>query len=383
MEMSLPFAVMLGVHVLTQNRDHLRSPARPAVQACLCFGAAVAILVGMIESQSRMGFIASVAALFVIGVLAARSRYSARGASWRFRLWVLAAAAMAALAFFILPSGQLLTRFASLPIDSGLVQEGPLDQDLSGARLQIYKESLPIVADYAAAGCGLGAFESCYLPYKKGAPWNTNGYVHGDYIQLMAEFGLPAFACLVALAALAYGSALRRTKSRNPGRWLAIACVGALSAILLHSFADWNLYMPANGLLAVWVAAIARECERLASIPGGPRPRVRFHQRPDYRRPEAGSRGGRQRATGAGTGRRHRPREERQVDGSAHGELAVAETGAGAPERAGHHDNEGPARPRHHRRPSRLRPAPVRGGGSYDGAHTAARWPLVYRGPPG
>jgi hypothetical protein len=63
----------------------------------------------------------------------------------------------------------------------------------------------------------------------------------------------------VALTLLAYGSALRRTKSRNPGRWLSIACVGALSAILLHSFVDFNLYVPANGFLAVWVAAMARE----------------------------------------------------------------------------------------------------------------------------
>ena len=63
------------------------------------------------------------------------------------------------------------------------------------------------------------------------------------------------------------------------------------------------------------------------------------------------------------------------------GELAVAEAGPGAPERAGHHDDEGAARPRHHRRAPGLRAAPVRSGGAYDGAHPAARWPLVHRGP--
>jgi O-antigen ligase len=259
LEMSLPFAVMLGVHVLTGSRDHLRSPARPAVQACLCFGAAVAMLVSVIESQSRMGFTASMAALFVIGALAARSRHSTKGASGRRWLWVVGAVAMAGIAFFALPSGQLLTRFASLPQESGLVQEGPAGQELGWTRLQIWKETLPLIADYPVTGCGLGAFESCFLPYKKAAPWNTNGFTHEDYLQLMAEFGLPAFACLVALAVLAYGSALRRTKARHPARWLSIACAGALSAILLHGFADWNLYSPANGLLAVWVAAMARE----------------------------------------------------------------------------------------------------------------------------
>ena len=121
--------------------------------------------------------------------------------------------------------------------------------------------------------------------------------------------------------------------------------------------------------------------ERLARRPGGPRARFRFHQRPDHRRTQAGGRGGRQRAAGAGTGGRHRPREERQVDGRAHGELAVAEAGAGAPERAGHHDDEGSARPRHHCRAPGLRTAPVRSGGAYDGAHPAAGWPVVHCGP--
>jgi hypothetical protein len=176
LEMSLPFAVMLGVHVLTQNRDHLRSPARPAVQACLCFGAAVAMLVSVIESQSRMGFTASVLGLFVIGALAARSHYSAQGNRRRPWLLVVGAAAMAALAFLALPSGQLLTRFASLPSEAVWVQESPADHDVPATRMQLSKDALPVVSDYAVTGCGLGAFESCFLPYKKAAPWNTNGF---------------------------------------------------------------------------------------------------------------------------------------------------------------------------------------------------------------
>ena len=55
--------------------------------------------------------------------------------------------------------------------------------------------------------------------------------------------------------------------------------------------------------------------ERLAGIPGNPRPRVVVDHRPDVRDAQAGRGGGRQRAAGARTGRRHQPREERQVDG--------------------------------------------------------------------
>src|ERR1035438_9175559 len=62
-------------------------------------------------------------------------------------------------------------------------------------------------------------------------------------------------------------------------------------------------------------------------------------------------------------------------------QLAVAETGAGASQRAGYHDDQGAARPRHNRRAAWLRLAAVGGGGAYDGPHTAARWPLVHRRP--
>ena len=60
--------------------------------------------------------------------------------------------------------------------------------------------------------------------------------------------------------------------------------------------------------------------------------------------PQAGGRGDGQRAAGAGTGRRHRPREE----------CGVYRRRSGAPERAG------TARPRHHRRAARPRATPVR-----------------------
>jgi hypothetical protein len=37
---------------------------------------------------------------------------------------------------------------------------------------------------------------------------------------------------------------------------LAIACAGSFTAILLHSFVDFNLYVPANSLLFAWIAGI-------------------------------------------------------------------------------------------------------------------------------
>ena len=80
---------------------------------------------------------------------------------------------------------------------------------------------------------------------------------------------------------------------------------------------------------------------------------------------QAGRQGCGQRPAGARAGRLRHACERRRFQKRPPGELALAPAGAGSPERAGHHHHEEPTRPRHHRRASGLRPAPVRSGGAY------------------
>ena len=249
LEMSLPFSLMLGFQSLAGNRSRLETPAWPTIRACLFFGMSAVMLVSVINSQSRMGFISVLVSLLVMGLVGVSSHYSGGGSAWRRWLPVIVVPAIIGAAFVFLPSDQLIGRFASL----ASTQEPSED-----TRRELWKETLPLVKAYPLAGCGLGGYESCFLPYKTVAPGYTADFAHNDYLQVTAEFGLPAFVLLIALALMAYGTALRRTAIDNPGRFLAIACVGSLSAILLHSFVDFNLYMPANAMLATWVGALAR-----------------------------------------------------------------------------------------------------------------------------
>ena len=39
-------------------------------------------------------------------------------------------------------------------------------------------------------------------------------------------------------------------------RYLGIACIAALVAILAHSFTDYNFYIPANAMLVAWIAGV-------------------------------------------------------------------------------------------------------------------------------
>jgi O-antigen ligase len=92
----------------------------------------------------------------------------------------------------------------------------------------------------------------------------TVDFAHNDYLQLLAELGLAGFAIGAALAFSIVSMGLRGAmKSSDPeGRYFAVACVGALSAIAVHSLVDFNLYIPANAMLLAWIAGMAVEsCE--------------------------------------------------------------------------------------------------------------------------
>jgi hypothetical protein len=71
-----------------------------------------------------------------------------------------------------------------------------------------------------------------------------------------------------------------------------------------------------------------------------------------------------------------RPRARR-----ARRELALGPAGADTAEQPGHYHHQGSSRPSDPRGASGLWPPVVRSGGFYDGAHSAARRPLVRRGP--
>ena len=86
----------------------------------------------------------------------------------------------------------------------------------------------------------------------------TDDFAHNDYLQLLAELGWVGFAIGATLAFSVVRMAVQRAvRSADPeARYFALACAGALAAILVHSFADFNFYIPANAMLLAWIAGM-------------------------------------------------------------------------------------------------------------------------------
>jgi len=251
LEMALPFAVVYPVALSRRTRSRGHSPVAPALGACGVWALAGLMFAGIVHSFSRMGFVAALSSLFVMGTLAFGTRQLSWVAASRKRQIVTVGlvAALVLVGFVFLPPDKLILRFAQIASVEGLTAEG---------RINLWAATIPLIKAYPFFGCGLGGYETAFMRFKAFDPLLTDDFAHNDYLQLLAELGVMGFAIGATLAFSVVRTAVRRAVgSRDPGaRYFAVACAGALAAILVHSLADFNLYIPANAMLLVWIAGM-------------------------------------------------------------------------------------------------------------------------------
>jgi O-antigen ligase len=238
LEMALPLSIMCAVSVYRKGRSTASS-----LKTCSILAVATLILVAIIYSFSRMGFVACLVSLFILGILALKNRVTKR---WLAGGLVLC---LALLAFIYLPPDQLIERFGKLWDGEELTTEG---------RLYIWEESLPLLKAYPLFGVGLGGFESAFYRYQKSVPSRRVDFAHNDYLQYLAELGLIGYLIAAALIGRVFITACRNRKMDEDSEehTLATACIAALAAILIHSFVDFNLYVPANAMTMAWISGI-------------------------------------------------------------------------------------------------------------------------------
>ncbi len=146
-----------------------------------------------------------------------------------------------------------------------------LERDSSApvsVRSLIWESTVDMWKDHRWVGVGPGQFDHAFQYYRHSEVQERPGWVHNDFLQLLAEYGLIGFGLIGSgLALLAAGAwktrkyVLREArdfgKNRHSNRAACVlGCSISLLAISVHSLFDFNLYIPANGLLAVALAGI-------------------------------------------------------------------------------------------------------------------------------
>jgi len=132
-------------------------------------------------------------------------------------------------------------------------------------RRHLTADCFRIMAAHPVAGIGLGAFQTVYPRYQS-FPSDLNiDYAHNDVAQLLAETGIAGAACLLAaMVALIWVFRALSRGIANDRQWYGAGASVAILGVMLHSWFDFNLHIPAN---AAWFAAIvgiaaAANCSR-------------------------------------------------------------------------------------------------------------------------
>jgi O-antigen ligase len=266
-EMALPFtaAALISPAAAGSEPSRFSRVFKTAIIALIF----PALMLALLDSQSKMGLISGIFGLLVTCSIWCLSTIR----DWKRWLAVCALLAAGLFVILFLPSDELVTRLGGVLTSSQNAGEG---------RWPIWMDTLRLIAAFPLFGCGLGNYGTAFLRYQTSVIDRTFSYAHNDYLQLLAELGVAGFLILACVVTPVVGRAFRaafRTDLRGASgtRYLACGCAGALSAIGLHSLADFNLYIPANAMVLAWILGIS------ASLPLGPHrilPRVRSSSLP-------------------------------------------------------------------------------------------------------
>jgi len=239
---------------------------------------ALIIAAGLVATQSRGGWAAAAVAL-IVAVL------------WMWRAKALPPRVVDVLLLLIVVGGLVL---ASRPtVRDRLHQMFAIrldytfdfdvvdvrDESLSG-RVYLNRSTRAMVADHPLWGAGPGTWRWVLAGYRDPKLQLAPRHAHNDVMQLAAEYGLVGLMLVLGVIGCFLWQIVRFTRPDEPAEtraWM-IGSATAVLAMVVHSFADFNLHIPVNAyllasLLGLTAAFSAKEspCRRVEAVPPGSR----------------------------------------------------------------------------------------------------------------
>jgi O-antigen ligase len=171
--------------------------------------------------------------------------------SWRPGTGIVAFAISLAIALFLwMAPPSVLARLQTLV----------LSPEMSFAeRKQMSLDSIRMFQEHVWVGTGLGSFEVAYPSYQSIPTDLVIDHAHNDFAEVLAETGSAGGLLILMTLVLFFKRSLRRVQGSLQDITGCICSAAAIGCcgLLIHSFADFNLHIPANACWFVFVTAIA------------------------------------------------------------------------------------------------------------------------------
>jgi O-antigen ligase len=237
MEMLTPFPLVLAATKFTEGNRKIATAGIVALMAASIF-----------LSGSRTGMAALVLQMIVLAVLLSRKRES----GWKqpLRLGVVLAVVIV---FLVWMGGNELTRrLASIHSEAREEING-------GVRFSIDRDCLRMFARRPFLGWGLGTFPIVYPQFRSFYSMFFVNEAHNDYLQLLVETGLAGFSIALWFMVVVFRKGKDKLKNwtETGSGAVTVASLLGILGILVHSFLDFNLQIPANAALFFVLCGIA------------------------------------------------------------------------------------------------------------------------------
>ncbi len=195
-------------------------------------------LAGLMLSFSRAGTACALLAVAATLTVTLGGRLPRRAAI------VALVVALAAIPLFDVGVGRLLGRYEAATGDIAA----------AGGRLDVWRDTLHLIAAAPVFGCGFGAFTWAFPAVSSPEVRLHYTHAHNDALQFLAEGGVVGAAlALLLIVPLARAGGRVVTEARDP---IAVGAVFGLLALTLHSLVDFNFHIPANAALAAVLAGV-------------------------------------------------------------------------------------------------------------------------------
>jgi len=240
LEMAIPMLIILFI---TRQRT-------PEAKSGLIF-IVIFLLTTQAFTLSRGGWISTInAMLFMAAVLLAQKNYTHK------KVILAITTAIVIISLFILASLPVVERITTL------TQNDPTD-NISG-RMRCWKGTINMIKDNPYTGTGLHTFKEAYPGYQVPGNAVLRQYAHNDYLHFTAETGILFIPVLIYTLFCFFRSGFQKIKSRSrQTKGFALGAMAAVFAILIHSFSDFNLNIPANAFVFTVIAGSIRREARL------------------------------------------------------------------------------------------------------------------------
>jgi len=238
-------------------------------ELALINGFSAAILsVATVLSLSRGGMISLLSGLLFTVILSLRPSESVYGNSNRTRLIatrvLISFAIFAVLAVGVLwMGGDAVIQRLDTPASTATpnLATAKHSTEPSSAFYQsrgfIWEDTIRMIRSNWLVGVGLGAFLTTYPIYSHQDRHYLVGQSHNDYLQLVADGGLPLASIAILFLVLLVRAGIKAIKHPDPTlASLAIGCCGGIFAFLVHAIFDFNFQITSNCLVFLTLTVI-------------------------------------------------------------------------------------------------------------------------------